>query len=187
MEKLSDSKRYKVFGIGLNKTGTKTLQYCFKEFGYSYKSHDLDMLTAYRDRNWSHIFNTIDKFDSFEDWPYPLIYKELAQKYPGAKFILTTRINEDIWFESLKKHSHRTGPTEQRKIAYGYQMPEENEAHHKSIYTNHNKEVREFFSGNPFRFLEVCWENGDGWEKICKFLDQPVPSKPFPHENKTKR
>jgi len=24
----------------------------------------------------------------------------------------------------------------------------------------------------------------DGWEPLCKFLDMPIPSKPFPHRNK---
>ena len=23
-----------------------------------------------------------------------------------------------------------------------------------------------------------------GWEPLCKFLDKPIPSEPFPHENK---
>ena len=24
----------------------------------------------------------------------------------------------------------------------------------------------------------------DGWKPLCEFLDKPIPTKPFPHENK---
>jgi type II secretory pathway component PulL len=27
------------------------------------------------------------------------------------------------------------------------------------------------------------WKVGDGWEPLCKFLDKPIPSAPFPHVN----
>lgn len=25
--------------------------------------------------------------------------------------------------------------------------------------------------------------SGDGWEKLCNFLDRPIPNRPFPHKN----
>ena len=32
--------------------------------------------------------------------------------------------------------------------------------------------------------MNIC-DNGDGWEKLCKFLDKEVPNADFPHNNKT--
>jgi len=29
--------------------------------------------------------------------------------------------------------------------------------------------------------LVVCWENGDGWDKLCSFLNKRKPDEPFPH------
>ena len=30
------------------------------------------------------------------------------------------------------------------------------------------------------------FEKKDSWEKLCTFLNQPIPKKPFPHSNKGK-
>jgi hypothetical protein len=27
----------------------------------------------------------------------------------------------------------------------------------------------------------VCWENGDGWDALSRFLNKRAPSEPFPH------
>ena len=32
--------------------------------------------------------------------------------------------------------------------------------------------------------MNIC-DNNDGWEKLCKFLDRPIPNKDFPHLNKS--
>ena len=33
--------------------------------------------------------------------------------------------------------------------------------------------------------MNIC-DEGDGWEKLCKFLNKPIPDMEFPHENKNK-
>ena len=38
----------KVFGIGLNKTGTKTLGVCFNQFGYKHKSVNKQSFELYK-------------------------------------------------------------------------------------------------------------------------------------------
>ena len=30
----------------------------------------------------------------------------------------------------------------------------------------------------------MIWNVKDGWEPLCKFLDEPIPGSPIPHENK---
>ena len=175
----------KLFGIGLNKTGTKTLGNCVENLGLRNKSYDLELLLDYSKDNYNKIFNTVSSYDSFEDWPWPLLFKELDSKYPQAKFILTTRLNSEVWFNSLCKHAKITGPTKAREIVYGYSMPMENPEHHKEFYKLHNTNVQNYFSGRPSKLLTVCWEKGDGWQQICSFLDIPVPDMPFPHINKS--
>lgn len=31
---------------------------------------------------------------------------------------------------------------------------------------------------------EVCWETGDGWEKICEFLGEEISEHEFAHLNR---
>jgi hypothetical protein len=53
------------------------------------------------------------------------------------------------------------------------------------IYDEHNNGVLEYFKDRPNDLLVLCWERGDGWEKLCKFLDVPVPAgQPIPHSNR---
>lgn len=176
----------KVFGIGLNKTGTKTLGACFRTLGYRNKSFDLELMECYNNRDLNSVFQVSDQYDSFEDWPWPLIYRELDEKYPEAKFILTIRKDPETWFESLCRHALRTGPTRAREIAYGYSMPMENPVRHMDIYRNHNQAVIDHFSGRPGKLLVISWEANPTWSVLCDFLGcTTIPQSAIPHENKS--
>jgi len=37
----------------------------------------------------------------------------------------------------------------------------------------------------PHRLLVMDVTRGDGWDLLCPFLGLPIPSEPFPHENRT--
>lgn len=182
---MKSNKSHKIFGIGLNKTGTTTLESCGKILGYSCTSCNKNLLNDVIKKDFTSIGNTVDKFDFFQDWPYPLIYKELDNMYPNSKFILTIRNNEETWLNSLKCHSLRTHPVNHcRKLAYGYNYPHHFEKEHIDFYINHNRKVHEYFTNRRGDFLEICWENGDSWEKLCSFLGEEVPNHAFPHSNK---
>ena len=86
----------KVFGIGLNRTGTSTLGACFNHFGFNHLSLDRNSFENYKKQDFHSIYNRIEKFDSFEDWPWPLIYKEIDKRFPDSKFILTLRKTPEI-------------------------------------------------------------------------------------------
>ena len=204
----------KVFGIGLSKTGTSTLEAaCCKYLGFSYKKthpqvfknvlsiHWLQAL-KYKIRNWRSIYhlilledylirkdftriqNLINHFDFFADGPYPMIYQEIDKLYPGSKFILTVRTDENAWLESFKSHCMRGMTTGiPRKHFFGYRYPHKHEKMYLKRYNEHNQEVREHFKDRPEDFIELCWENGDGWDELCSFLNLDKPQSPFPHEN----
>jgi hypothetical protein len=178
----------KIFGIGLNKTGTKTLGECFGILGMTRDSCRPDLLAEYRAGNLAQVFQEIDRREAFEDWPYPLLYKELLFRYGSdARFILTRRRDAATWLNSLKRHSLRTNPTRHcRLLAYGYAYPHGVEAHHLAFYARHETEVRQFFvqQGAGRQLLDICWEDGNGWTELCAFLELPVPDQPFPHTNK---
>ena len=176
----------KVFGIGLNKTGTSTLAECGKALGYKTYSCSRKLTKdVVVDRNFSNTFSVVDKYDFFEDWPWPLIYKQLDKAYPGSKFILTKRSTPSVWLNSLKKHSMRTKPFQHcRKLAYGYNYPHGHESAFLNFYSEHNAEVREYFKNRSNDLLEVCWESGHGYEELCDFLNRPNINESMPHVNK---
>ena len=175
----------KIFGIGLNKTGTTTLDKCGELLGYRVKGCDKGLLQDWRDGNVQRLDSVISRYELFQDWPWPLMYRYLDETYPGSKFILTTRITDSAWLESLKKHSMRTKLDHCRSLAYGYEYPHENKTSHIDQYNSHNANVRQYFSNRSDDFLEICWEKGDGWSELCSFLNKEIPEAPLPHANRS--
>jgi hypothetical protein len=176
----------KIFGIGLSKTGTTTLGECGRILGYRCKACDRELLKdVILGNNFTGIKEEVKKNDLFQDWPWPLIYKELDLMFPESKFILTVRKNEEIWLDSLKKHSMRGHPVRPcRDLAYGYNYPYGHEKEHLEFYRRHNDNVRSFFKGRDNDFIEICWDKGHGWNELCAFLGKDILDVPFPHENK---
>ena len=174
----------KIVGIGLNKTGTKTLGECLRHWQLMHKSFDAQAFELWRQKDYPALLRIVDEYESFEDWPWPLIYQEIDLAYPDSKFILTKRKSPKVWFQSLCKHADRTGPTIFRKYVYGYEMPHPYKDQHIQFYNNHLTSVRAYFRSRPESFIEVCWEDGDGWQALATFLGFATPLIPFPHANK---
>lgn len=180
----------KIFGVGLYKTGTTTLGQCFKILGYKHGGGHWNILGDYWGehsekwpRYYAKIFQRVRRFESFEDAPYCYVYEELDREFPNAKFILTLRKSP----QALAESERRWHLSQANK-----HLSNEELCQIKKRYELHNEAVRAYFSGRPEKFLEVCWENGDGWQKLCDFLDCPVPvgsdgkPLPLPRENPAK-
>lgn len=179
------AKLHKVIGIGFHKTGTTTLGDCMRILGYQHVSASRKAFKEYLQNNVEKVLKIMEKYDSFEDWPWPFVYKEAYERFPGSKFILTRRTNENVWYDSLNKHVE-SGAGEgfhYRKYIYGYDKPSDNRELHIRKYIAHNESVREFFANKSKQFIEVCWEEGDSWESLCSFLGEKVPDITFPHSN----
>lgn len=175
----------KVVGIGLNKTGTTTLGICFWYLGFQNISFRRKTFELWQNGDIKRLLTWIERYDSFEDWPWPLIYKEIDNTYPDTKYILTRRSSSDRWFESLCNWADKTGPTIYRKSIYGHEMPHDHEREHKQYYENHLRSVRDYFKKRPKDFLEVCREEGHGWGELSSFLGIKAPNIKFPHANKS--
>jgi len=180
----------KVFGIGLNKTGTTTLGSILIDLGYKHRSCDRNMLKDYRAGNLLKVKSKIDKYESFEDWPYPLMYKELWNWYgdKNARFVCTKRDNSSVWFNSLTKHSRDTKPfTHCRKMVFGLAYPTTDEEFHRNFYDDHLDKVEAFFSTEERkdRILFLNWRDHDAQSKLAEFLNQPKSKINIQHKNKS--
>lgn len=178
----------RVFGIGLNKTGTTTLGQCARLLGYRCTSANRELLEDITLRgDYSRVRSAVTPYDFFEDWPWPLIYRKLDAMFPGSKFILTVRESDEKWLSSLKKHAMWTHPVRHcRKLAYGYAYPHDHAQAHLDFYNRHNRSVRSHFAGRETQLLELCWETGSGWPELCDFLRVDYPDVALPHENRAR-
>ena len=178
------TKKPKIFGIGTLRTGTTSLGSAMEILGYKHTHAKRNALLRHvKANNLTRVFRWVDQHDSFEDWPWPLIYRELDERYRNSRFILTVRRDDESWLKSIVKYSAFIGPSPGREMFFGYSMPTGHEAEYVARYREHNQRVRDYFKGRPGKLLVVCWENGDEWQKLCKFLGVRVPHSPFPRRN----
>ena len=118
----------RIFGIGLSRTGTVTLDNLLTELGFRvthyplwlflfpeqirldgplYRISYVNIIKKRRIEYYKNYYKNrrldkgIDQYDAFLDLPIPLFYKHLSLEFPNAKFILTTR-EVGSWLESMR-------------------------------------------------------------------------------------
>lgn len=136
--------------------------------------------------NIQSIIDYTKRYDAFEDIPWPFLYQEMAEAYPDAKFIPSTRKSEEMWLRSIAAHTRRRKWLG-HQIIYGSINTSGKESEYLSRYRNHQDEVRNYFkdrADRADRLLEVTIEEMDDWKSLCAFLDIPnPPSIGFPRSN----
>ena len=163
----------KVFCIGLGKTGTTTFGALMRGLGYRHLVGPQKLgLALWRADHADWLFDLVDLHDSFDDFPYPYIYSELAAHYPDARFVLTLRRSPEEWLRSLEAHNRRTGPTDTFRMAYGCYETEGQDRRLLDLYRQHAEETRAFFDGSS-RFIELCWSDADAGVRLASFLGRP--------------
>jgi hypothetical protein len=180
----------KIFGIGWAKTGTTTLGHCFRTLGFNHQSQDLSLVDGIPKGDLSRIMALAQQKETFEDWPWIILYKELDEAFPNSRFVLTVRDTEK-WVRSYTNMLANKGTASEstnriRQTLYGLPFPDVTEAQLIERCQRHNQEVKLYFRDRPEDLLIVDWERGDGWKELCDFLGREVPSEPFPHANKGK-
>jgi len=176
-------KRSKVFGIGFHKTGTTSLAASLKQLGYKVTGPNGRKNPNIRIEVFDMAYELVEKFDAFQDNPWPIIYKDLDSKYPGSKFILTIRPTDD-WIRSVVKN-FGTRSTAMREWIYGVAYPLGNEKIYTDRYDQHNQEVINYFKERPDDLLVFNITQGDGWDKLCDFLGADYQAQKFPRKNRS--
>jgi hypothetical protein len=173
--------RQKVFGIGFHKTGTTSLAAALEHLGYRVTGpngvHDPDIAENVHDM----ARKILDEYDAVQDNPWPLLFRELDEWYPGSRFILTRR-DPDKWISSVTRH-FGSDDTPMRAWIYGVGHPEGHEETYLARFRRHYEQVEAYFRHRPQDLLSMDLTAGDGWDELCPFLGVPVPATPFPHRN----
>lgn len=173
----------KILVAGFQKTGTTSLETALLMLGYTVGRPEKQLLPALRADNFDEVWKVADRFDALQDNPWPLIYNEFDERYPGSKFILTLR-DPEPWLRSMINHCGGK-ENDMRKWIYGeaHGTPKGSEEVYKERLVRHQEEVIAYFKDRPEDLLIFDVTKADGWEKLCAFLGCDVPDRPFPHSN----
>lgn len=99
-----------VIGAGFGRTGTMSLKMALEDLGYGPCYHMIELFehpehverweAAVRGEpvDWEEMFVG---YRASVDWPGAAFYKELSERYPEAKVILTVR-DPEKWYESVR-------------------------------------------------------------------------------------
>lgn len=137
--------------------------------------------------------------DAVLDVPCAVFAEQLVKAYPDAKVILTSRTPQS-WITSMQGSVWQIvlWPSFQilRYLDLEFMGPYVRLVelifwvHNNNVYggeeaeaafVNHNNRVRELVPADQLLEFEAPY----GWEKLCAFLDQPVPPEPYPRINET--
>lgn len=202
----------KVFEVGRPKTGTSSLGAAYKMLGLRHAGWNAELFDELASNlglqngieiyDWekSRVTETFRKLrktgkldkllaiveqkDAFEDgpWHFRGLYEILFEEYPDSKAIFLTR-DEAAMLKSCQSHFSQTSNVNNISGKYLSEDWSKAEIKFKNAYEIQLSEVMSFFAEKPNQLLlmDVC--AGEGWEKLCPFLEIPVPKKAFPFKN----
>jgi len=185
--------RQKVFGIGLSRTGTKSLHQALETLGF-FSDHFSTHLLAIKDGKLCLNWNEVGYYDALTDVTAAYFFRELDRRYPDSKFILTVR-DPQKWLTSCERHFPPLVPgrwphgvqkiLRLRKEVYG--TPSFDRACFLRAYHAHIAAAKAYFLDRPEDLLILDITQGYGWDPICKFLSCPRPTQAFPWANAASR
>ena len=189
----------KVFGIGLSKTGTTSLNSALKILGYKSAHWTLE---GQRVLSWPEFFY----LEAAVDTPCAVQFESLYYTFENSKFIYTVR-DVDEWKRSIQNHFGMESPREFRELWKENEFWEGNHGWrwynsvrwiqvHECLYARHDtwedayyefdRRVRSFFSEKPDdRIIVMNIPEGDAWEPLCQHLGHSIPETSFPHAGKS--
>lgn len=143
--------------------------------------------------DWDQLLGHVE---AITDFPGAVFVEELTEAYPDAKVVLTLR-DVDDWMGSMRKTIMKQAYSPlatlmgwidpvcfgegNRMCRMGFKglFKGDFERNGRQAFLDHYDHVRRVVPAD--NLLE--WSPKEGWEPLCKFLEQPIPSTPFPKSN----
>jgi hypothetical protein len=189
----------KVFGIGLSRTGSTSLNEALAVLGLRAVHFPADPVTQ---REYRRFFaapkdklrlSLLDRCDALTDNPVSCVYRQLDRAYPGSKFIWTIRDKQswlrscELWWERsvipFMEHSAALGEFMALVGTQAYGTAYFDAGLFSAAYDAHMTQVPDYFRGRDADLLTLDICAGDGWPELAPFLGRAVPRVPFPHRN----
>ncbi len=187
-----------IIAAGLGRNGTLSMKFALEALGFGPCHHMTEVFADGRrqiplwldvargEPDWEAIFSG---YRSTSDYPSATYWRELADYYPDAKIVLTTR-DPDRWFDSVSEtifsrwmqEAHEGTPEHtlmQRTIFDAIAGDVTDRAFLTEWYAKRNQAVSEAIPEERLLHFDLK----DGWAPLCEFLGAHVPELPFPHVN----
>ena len=193
----------KIFVLGYNKTGTISLSQALQILGYSVlhtgSNNFMETLIKFSNNLEFNkgILDGIDKYDCYLDYPIyePTVFSHIVYEYPDAKYISLTK-NLDGYVDSVlrdKIKRIRQGKFDNwnwlgvgdEEVFRNYPEYQKEWVKRRTTFKHKSnlKHLSNFGNSENILHMNIC-DDGDGWEKLCSFLNVPIPGISFPHSNK---
>jgi hypothetical protein len=133
----------------------------------------------------------LDGYSAIVDYPGAAVWRELAEAFPDAPVLLSTRSSAQTWWESAsstilipREPTDDAGWARRAMISDMFarnlgDIDLSDEHAVTAAYEAHNQAVRREIPAD--RLFE--YQPGDGWAPLCAALALPEPDEPFPHTN----
>ncbi len=181
--------RPKIFGIGFHKTGTTSLGRALRSLGFRVQKGFSFNVPGKRvqiaepvtlDKIRQIAFEMVPYYTAFEDNPWPLLFRELDERFPGSRFILTVR-DPDRWFRSaVNFHQDRLSSMHDLIYEHDQFRFAQNKTMAIERFNRHNDEVRRHFKDRSGDLLDSDLVSEPSWGVLCDFLGTSVPQSKFP-------
>jgi Sulfotransferase domain len=97
------SRELKVFGVGLSRTGTRSLTTALRVLGFDTAHYPVDQATLDTLVRGDARFPLLDSRDGITDITVAPYYEDLDRAFPKSRFVLTVR-DEESWLRSCRFH-----------------------------------------------------------------------------------
>lgn len=194
--------RSKVFGVGLSRTGARSLTAALHVLGVHTVHAPTDARSLEAIRRGDGQFPLLAHYDGITDLAAIPCFAALDRAHPGAKFVLTVR-DEEAWLRSCEAHwaSHPIDapPTSQRPSALAeHQLAMEarrvlreqvfgttsfDRERFRAVRRAHEERVKRHFAGRE-NLLVLDVTRGAAWRELADFLGCDVPDQPWPHKGR---
>lgn len=166
----------KVFLIGRRRTGIQTIQKALEIVGYKKSS----MLTSSKAENIEDLIKEMKKFDicaMVVDFSMNDI-RAIEAAYPDSTFVLTER-HSDIWYASFVRYYDKLKGNHPQSV-------HTNKGQYVSqFYEAYNRDVKAHFYGREWKLLNIVLDGSHTWQQFCSYFKKAIPSRSFPHENRS--
>ncbi len=193
----------KIFGIGLSRTATSSLNESLEMLGYN-TAHWMNSAAENKIIDWTELLS----HDALSDTPVSFMFELLHYAFPNSHFIYTYRDIEK-WDHSITSHFHwlkgfesfkqlclngngKGGVVDSPLWRMIHLTLYANCSSWSEAYKQHERRVERFFSSHPeARLLKIditdpTLGSNDKWHTIANYLDLPddhIPLLPFPKKN----
>ena len=190
----------KVISAGFGRTGTLSLKQALEELGFGPCHHMMEVIENGEKQVplWNGALAGKPDFEaiytgygSAVDWPSAAFWKELADYYPDAKIILSSRSAES-WYASISETILATvwAPenwppqavewfTMVSKVLARSFGPAKTKDELIAVFHAHEAAVKAAIPAGRL----LVHSAKDGWDPLCAFLGVPVPEGPYPRTN----